>query len=152
MSDNTNAQAAAQALQPSPALKRLDKLAGTWNVSGEVQGQITFEWMEGGFFLMQHIDLDHAGHKIKGLEIIGHERTYGAAEPSRDIKSRVYDSEGNTWDYVYELEGDTLTIWAGEKGSPAYFRGKFSDDGNAFSGDWVWPGGGYHASSVRVKK
>ena len=152
MSDNTNAQAEAQPLQPSPALKRLDKLAGAWNVSGEVQGQITFEWMEGGFFLMQHIDLDHAGHKIKGLEIIGHERTYGAAEPSRDIKSRVYDSEGNTWDYVYELEGDTLTIWAGEKGSPAYFRGKFSDDGNAFSGDWVWPGGGYHASSVRVKK
>jgi hypothetical protein len=38
---------------------------------------------------------------------------------------------GNTLDYVYEVSGDTLFIWAGAKGSPAYFKGQFSDDGNA---------------------
>jgi hypothetical protein len=58
---------------------------------------------------------------------------------------------GNTLDYVYELEGDTLTIWGGEKGSPAYFKGKFSDDGDTQSGEWVYPGGGgYESTMTRV--
>ena len=42
---------------------------------------------------------------------------------------------GDTLDYVYELEGDTLTIWAGEKGSLAYAKGTFSEDGNTGSGE-----------------
>jgi hypothetical protein len=47
-----------------------------------------------------------------------------------DIPSRllhIYDSMGNTFDYVYELDGEALTIWAGAHGSPAYFRGTFTD-------------------------
>jgi hypothetical protein len=150
MSDTISNQVM-QGLQPSSALKALDRLVGTWKVSGEAQGQVTFEWIEGGFFLLQHFDLDHDGHQIKGIEIIGHERPFGATEPGQDLKSRVYDCEGNTLDYVYELEGDTLIIWGGEKGSPAYFKATFSDDGNAYSGGWVWPGGGYQTSTVRVK-
>ena len=137
---------------PNPALKRMgDALVGTWNVTGGAQGQIRYEWMEGGFFLMQHVDFDHGGHHIKGLEVIGHLRPFGE-EPSTDIKSRFYDSEGNTLDYVYELEGSTLTIWGGEKGSPAYYRGTFSADGNMLSGAWVYPGGGgYESAATRVR-
>jgi hypothetical protein len=52
---------------------------------------------------------------------------------------------------VYELEGDTLTIWGGEKGSPAYYVGKFSADGNTMTGAWEWPGGGYESTATRVK-
>jgi hypothetical protein len=37
--------------------------------------------------------------------------------PSEEIKGRFYSNTGDTVDYVYELEGDTLTIWAGERGS-----------------------------------
>lgn len=136
---------------PDAELKKLDRLVGTWRVSGEAQGQIRYEWMEGGFFLLQHVELEHAGRKNLGLEVIGRERPFGANEPSADIKSRFYDSEGNTLDYVYELEGDTLTIWGGEKGSPAYYRGQFSADGNTLTGRWVWPGGGYDSTSTRVK-
>ena len=71
-------------------------------------------------------------------------------EPSADIRSRFYSSTGDTLDYVYELEGDTLTIWFGERGSPAYYRGKFSGDGNTLAGAWHYPGGGYEAISRRV--
>ncbi len=150
MSDNnTNAQAKPPPT-PNPDLKSLDTLVGTWEVSGGAQGKVTYEWMEGGFFLMQHVDLVQDGQKIKGIEIIGHEQTFGAA-PSADIKSRYYDNMGNTLDYVYELDGDTLTIWAGEKGSPAYFKGTFSDDGNTNIGAWVYPdGGGYESTMTRV--
>jgi hypothetical protein len=136
---------------PSPDLKSLDRLVGSWKVTGGAQGQVTYEWMEGGFFLLQDVDLEQDGQRIKGIEIIGHERPFGA-EPSQDIGSRFFDSVGNTLDSVYELEGDTLTIWAGEKGSPAYYKGTFSDDGDTVAGDWVYPGGGgYESTMTRVR-
>ena len=66
-----------QPAQPDAALKRLGRLVGTWQVSGEAHGTVTYAWMEGGFFLIQHVDLGQA----KGIEIIGRERGYG--RPSR---------------------------------------------------------------------
>jgi hypothetical protein len=101
-------------------------------------------------FLVQRVDLEQYGLRIKGFEIIGHEQPFGA-EPSEDIKSRFYDSMGNTLAYVYELDGNTLTIWGGQKGSPAYYKGTFSDDGNSCAGAWVYPGGGgYHLTMTRL--
>jgi hypothetical protein len=147
--DYTDAQDYGRPPEPNPDLKSLDRLVGTWEMSGGVQGRVTFEWMEGGFFLIQRVDLEHDGRRIKGIEIIGHERPFGA-EPSEEIKSRFYSNTGDTLDYVYELVGDALTIWAGEKGSPAYARGTFSEDGNTGSGEWVYPGGGYRFTMTRV--
>jgi hypothetical protein len=82
-----------------------------------------------------------------GLEVIGHLRPFGEP-PSEEICSRYYDSDGNTLDYVYELSGDTLTIWAGGKGSPAHYRGEFSTDGQTVTGEWVYPGGGGYGSTM----
>lgn len=130
-------------------LQQLGRLVGTWTVSGQATGTITFEWLDGGYFLVQHGRLNQAGHENRFTEMIGREKKFGE-EPGTEIKSRVYDAEGNTLDYVYELDGDTLTIWGGEKGSPAYFRGTFDADGNHLAGDWVWPGGGYHAELTRL--
>ena len=146
-----DSQAHQQPPRPNPDLRNLGRLVGTWKVSGGAQGRVTFEWMEGGFFLIQHVDLEQYGQKIKGFEIIGHEHPFGA-EPSEEIKSRFYDNMGNTLDYVYELEGDTLTIWGGEKGSPAYSKGTFSDDGNTLSSEWVYPGGGGYQSTMTRSK
>jgi hypothetical protein len=140
-----------QTHQPSEALRRLDRITGTWRVSGGTEGTVTYEWMEGGFFLIQRVDMDHDGRQIRGMEIIGHNRPFGA-EPSADVLSRFYDTEGNTLDYVYELEGDTLTIWGGERGSPAYYQGRFSADGDTVDGAWVYPGGGgYDSTMTRIK-
>ena len=116
-----------------------------------MRGTVTYEWMEGSFFLVQGVDVgQHGGQRITGIEVIGHERLLGA-EPSEEIKSRFYTNTGDTIDYVYELEGDTLTIWAGERGSPAFYRGTFSDNGGTLTGAWHYPGGGgYEATSTRV--
>jgi hypothetical protein len=70
--------------------------------------------VDGRRLLIQRVDLEQYGQKIKGIQIIGHEGEFGA-EPSEEIKSRFYSNTGDTLDYVYELEGDTLTIWGGEK-------------------------------------
>jgi len=149
--DITSTPYAQQMPTPNPDLKSLDRLIGTWKQSGGIEGQITYEWTEGGFFLIQHFDFVHGGHKVKGMEIIGHLQPFGE-EPSKDIKSRIYDTMGNTFEYTYEADDDTLTIWGGEKGSPAYYKGKWSDDGNSNAGAWVYPGGGgYESTMTRVK-
>ncbi len=136
---------------PSAALRRLDRLVGTWAMSGEVQGTVRYEWMEGGFFLIQHVNLvQQDGQPTTGMEVIGHLHAYGEA-PSQEIHSRYYDSHGQTLDYVYELDGDTLVIWFGERGSPVYYRGTLSSDGTTLTGAWHYPGGGgYEANATRV--
>jgi hypothetical protein len=136
--------------EPSEKLKELgDRLVGTSRLSGGVEGTTSFEWMEGGHFLIQRVDLEQSGQRIKGIEIIGHLRPFGEP-PSEDIRSRFYDNHGNTLDYVYELDGDTLTVWGGEKGSPAYMKSTINADGNG-TGEWVYPGGGgYQFTSTRI--
>lgn len=136
---------------PHPDLQGLSRLVGTWKQSGGVEGEITYEWMEGGFFLLQRVNLNRYGHAIQGVEVIGHLQPFGEA-PSEEIRSRFYSFlDGMTLDYVYEMERDVLTIWGGEKGSPAYYQGRFSEDGNTLSGAWVYPGGGgYESVSTRV--
>ena len=62
-------------------------------------------------------------------QIIGHERTpdYEAGD---SITGRLYTDDGGTLSYVSDVDGDTMTIWMGEKGSPAVYTGTFSADGN----------------------
>jgi hypothetical protein len=133
---------------PSEQLRALDRLVGRWRLTGGATGTVTYEWGVGESFLFQHVDLVHDGHHVTGLEVIGHLQPFGG-ERSEDVHSRYYGSEGSTFDYVYELDGDVLTIWAGEKGSPAYFRGTFNGDGSEMVGAWVYPGGGGYESTMR---
>jgi hypothetical protein len=158
MSDATETQAGYSAQEPRPGLQQLERLVGTWNVSGpDIAGQVTFEWMDGGYFLMQHVDFVHGGRHIKGLEIIGYERGWEAlmqpedAAASQDITSHWFDNAGNTFTYTYEVEAHTLTIWGGAKGSPAFYRGTWSDDGDTNAGAWTYPGGGYESTMSRIK-
>jgi hypothetical protein len=149
------AQAVYPEATPNPGLRSLDRLVGTWKVSdptgrGGAAGRVTYEWVEGSFFLRQDFDLLHDGHRNKGIEMIGHFQSFGE-EPSPEIKTRVYSFlDGMTLDYVYELVDDTLIIWAGEKDSPAYYKGQFSQDGDTLTGGWVYPGGGYESQMTRI--
>lgn len=132
---------------PTDDVRALDRLTGTWTVSGQAQGTVRYEWMPGGFFLLQHVQLTQDGHDVTGMEVIGNLRPFG--EPTGgDVASRFYDSLGNTFDYVYELTGDQLTIWAGAKGSPAHFQGTFSADDSTVTGAWTYPGGGGYTSTM----
>jgi hypothetical protein len=70
--DVNNAQAQQQPPLPHPDLKNLDRLVGTWEMSGDVHGRVTFEWMEGGFFSSSastsggpSIGSRHRGHRAR---------------------------------------------------------------------------------------
>ena len=80
-------------------------------------GPVTFEWMEGGFFLVQRLDFDHIGQKIKGVEYIGY------YESNEVLKSYFFSNHGPglfggiALEYVWEIGDDTLSIWGGYEAS-----------------------------------
>jgi hypothetical protein len=134
--------------QPNPALQSLEPLVGSWRVGDDgsgPRGTVRYEWMEGGHFLLQHVDLMHDGRPIRGIEYIRFD------EESQSLKSQYYGTSGDFLAYVYELEGDSLVIWGGEIGSSAVFRGTFSADGRSNAGAWEWPGGGYTSVMTRAE-
>lgn len=80
-----------QPAEPNPALRSLDRLVGAWDVSGpEMGGRVTFEWMEGGFFLVQRVDLVHGGSRVRGVEYIGYDGE------SRSLKSHYFGDSGRS--------------------------------------------------------
>jgi hypothetical protein len=137
-------------VRPSPTMVAFDRLVGTWEVSGGVIGRMTYEWLPGGHFLMQTVYKVEHGQTVEGIDIIGHLRPWRGM-PSEEVISRFFDNEGNTLDYVYELEDDTLTIWAGSRGSKAYYEGHFNEDSTVVTGRWHFPAsGGYDSVMTKV--
>jgi hypothetical protein len=66
--DNTNdAQAHQQPPEPNPGLECLNALVGQWSMEGTVPfdppiavwGRAAFEWLTGGYFLVQRWDVTH---------------------------------------------------------------------------------------------
>jgi hypothetical protein len=57
--------------QPDPALRRLDRLVGTWAMEGNlvgsdeknIRGETTFGWLSGGFFLEQRAHIDSSARR-----------------------------------------------------------------------------------------
>jgi hypothetical protein len=106
-------------LQPDPALKRLDKFVGTWDMKGRfvgadednISGRATFEWLPGGFFLQQRISLTFGPMQIESLE--------PAPLP-----------------YRWEVAEDTLKITVSYGPLDATFTGQWSKDGTTFGGGW----------------
>lgn len=149
--NNTNAQASQPASAPNSALRSLDRLVGTWRASdpsgaGAISGQTTFEWMEGGCFLMQHVNFDGA----KGIEIIGYD------EESKSLKSHYFDQSGVILEYTYVVDDDTMTVSIDMPRAKGQFIGKFSEDGDEATGRWEWTQDGvqmgYDATLTRIKR
>jgi hypothetical protein len=125
--------------QPDPALKRLDRLVGSWSMKGHfvgsddenIIGRTTFSWLPGGFFLRQDFEMDFAGTQIKSLELIGYDRESGT------FSSFVYSNlSPDPLPYKWDLRDDTLSISVSYGPMDARFEGKFSEDGESFSGGW----------------
>ena len=111
MGEPENTQAGPPA--PDPALRRLERLVGTWEFTGRtvgsevdnVFGRNTFEWLPRGFFLLQRIDIEFVGQEVAGIEVIGY-------DPETDsFPSTVYSNFSPTpLPYRYEVDDDQLKI------------------------------------------
>lgn len=152
------AQAQYQAPAPDPALKRLERLVGTWSIKGRtldskednISRQTTFEWLPGGFFLQQRIEMDFMGLKIQSLELIGYD------PETQAFSSYVYSNLwGTPVPYKWDLQDNILKI---SLEGMAKFKGAFTKDGKTFSGGWrpepgkEGPGNvAYDVTGARVK-
>jgi hypothetical protein len=84
--------------QPDPALRRLDRLVGTWTMKGNlvgsdeknIKGETSFRWLPGGFFLEQRAHTDFIGQQIDALELIGY-------EPETDTFGQLYATFTGSW-------------------------------------------------------
>jgi hypothetical protein len=141
---------------PHPELGSLDPLVGTWLVEGRhfdtgepVSGDVTFAWMFNGFYLVQHMALEHGGRSITGVEYIGYDEREGA------LRSYFFSSEGPSpfggvaLDYVWEARDDGFSVWTGEDGGIAKWEATFAN-GDTLVGRWEWPGGGYEVTMRRA--
>jgi hypothetical protein len=114
--------------KPHSALKSLEKLIGRWKVSGEAYGEVTFNWMEGGFFMVQDIDLIGA----KGIEFIGYDEKEGI------LKSHYFDDRGNILECTYMISETEHIVTIDTPGIKGEFNGKFCDNGKIIYGNWKW--------------
>ena len=115
-------------LKPNPALKSLNRLLGAWVVTGEAHGQVTFNWMEGGFFMVQDIDLIGT----KGIEFIGYDKS------SKSLKSHYFDTNGQVLEFTYETSESGHIVFIDMPGIKGKFKGKFGKGGEIINGKWKW--------------
>lgn len=136
MSDQTGIP---QLPTPDPALRRLDRLIGTWDMEGHlvgsdetaIKGQATFRWLAGGFFLEQRFHMNFLGMELESVELIGYDPETGT------FPSTVYANIAPTpLPYRWEVDEDTLKISVSYGPMDATFTGRFDDDGNGFRGGW----------------
>ncbi len=151
MAENNNALVGKLPETPNPALRKLERLIGKWKITGDdAHGETVFEWMEGGFFLIQRFEMKQGGSDIKGIEYTGFD------EETETLRSRLMQTDGSRFTYTYEIEGDTFWYYFGDKGSDSYSLSKFSEDGNSYFGRWQWTEAdgksyGYEYTATRVE-
>jgi len=131
--------ASAAALKPDAALKRLDRLVGKWEMRGHpigsdeetITGTTRFSWLDGGFFLLQEMEMDYDGKPIKSHELIGYD------PKTKVFASFVYSNMApDPWPYSWDVQGDDIRIAIKKPPMDATFTGKFAPDGKSFSGGW----------------
>lgn len=108
---------------PDPRLKALaELLEGRWRMHGPtIDGEVSFETMEGGHFLVHRFDLhDTDGGHPKGIEYIGWN------EKTQTLRSRLFGIDGARYSYTWDhdSERDSLVIWFGDRGAEVKSEGR----------------------------
>ena len=117
-----------------PALEPFEALIGSWDteaahplVDAVVAGTITFEWWEGGHFLVIR---SHAGHEQfpDGICVIG------APEEGDGMVMEYFDSRGVRRTYGISLEDGVLRMWRDAPGFDQRYSATLRTD--RFEGLW----------------
>ena len=111
-----------------PALAPFDALIGTWSTEARhplvdevVKGSVTFEWLEGGHFVVLH---SHNDHELfpDAISVIG------ASEAGDELVMEYFDSRGIRRTYGVSLDGGVLRIWRDQPGFEQRFSAQIADD------------------------
>jgi hypothetical protein len=130
----------------NPVLGRLDALVGEWKVHASIGGQpvgsgrTTFEWMEGGAFLVQRTDADPPprGTPTEWIENRPEPVTaiIGLDDSTERFCMLYADARGVFRVYQMSLKDGVWNVWRDAHGFYQRFTGTFSSDGKAIAGRW----------------
>jgi len=115
-----------------PVLEPFDALIGTWAteathplIDAVVSGTVTFEWLEGGHFLVQR---SHNDHELFPDAIC----VIGAPEDGEGLVMEYFDSRGVRRTYGVSLDDGVLRHWRNAPG----FDQRFSAPLARTPGEW----------------
>jgi len=112
-----------------PALEGFEALIGTWEteathpmVDAVVPGTVTYEWLEGGHFVVQR---SHNEHELFPDAIC----VIGAPEDGDGLVMEYFDSRGVRRTYGVSLEDGVLRMWRDAHGFDQRFAAEVRPDG-----------------------
>jgi hypothetical protein len=112
-----------------PALEPFEALIGTWTTEAThpllegvvVPGRVTYEWLEGGHFIVQR---SHNDHELFPDAIC----VIGAPEDGGGLVQEYFDSRGVRRTYGISLEDGVLRMWRDHPGFDQRFEAKLAGD------------------------
>lgn len=128
------------ARKPGPTLEQLNMLVGSWETtipSAGTQGRTTFEWLEGGGFLIQRSTVARPEYP-NAVSVIG------ATGSDRAFQQHYFDSRGVARIYDMTLRDNVWTLFRDGPDWPQRFVGHISPDGNTITARLergTYPGG-----------
>lgn len=138
-----------EAQRPNPALKLLEPWVGDWATTGThplvpgktFHGRATFEWIEGGAFLMMRTEIDE-------LEIPSGIAVFGSDNASGALFMLYFDERGVSRRYEVAVEhniqrwqrnapefSQRMTLTVADDGDTILGKGEMSKDGGAWEPD-----------------
>ena len=127
-------------LKTNPALEELGAFVGEWDTeitsmsfhpdpSARVHGHTSFQWLEGGAFLLQHSEVPNTEFP-RSTAIMSPDETAGT------YGMLYFDSRGVSRIYRMTLSGGIWTLWRDFPGFSQRFNANFSDDNNTITAYW----------------
>ena len=111
-----------------PALEPFEALIGTWDIEAKhrlvdavVRGTITFEWLEGGHFIVQRSRNEHELFPDAICVI-------GAAESGEGLVGEYFDSRGVRRTYRTSIEDGVWRMWRDAPGFDQRFSATLAPD------------------------
>jgi hypothetical protein len=122
---------------PRAKLEPFQALIGKWTIEMThpmvedtvVRGRVTYEWLEGGRFLIQRAVNEHPDFP-DSLCVIG------VMEGENDLSMQYFDSRGVHRVYEIGFDGRELTLERDAPGFAQRCSAKLSDDGSNLAGVW----------------
>ena len=129
-----------QSANQNPALESLGMLVGEWNIeitsmsfyadpSAVARGHTSFNWLEGGAFLLQHSEIQNSDFP-RSIAIIGPD------DAAKTYYMLYSDSRGVSRIYQMSLSGGVWKLWRDFPGFSQRFTGTFSDANHTLTARW----------------
>jgi hypothetical protein len=119
-----------EAVKTNPALEPLSALVGMWKTTGThpmvpgktFHGRASFEWIEGGAFLMMRTEIDEP-EIPSGIAIVGSEDKIG------EYSMQYFDERGVSRRYEVSMQDKVLHYWRNAPGFSQRCEVTIADDG-----------------------